>query len=100
MQKDDSDAYLARASIDAGFSFALAAFFVGLGLIAVLARVGLPDTALRFCVWALIFAGLIVIAVRLRTMRPAEFYAGGRNLPPAYAAMAYAALAAGLFLPF
>ena len=35
-QKDESDAYLARASIDAGFSFALAAFFVGLGLLAVL----------------------------------------------------------------
>lgn len=99
-QKDESDAYMARASIDAGFSFALAAFFVGLGLLAVLVRVGLPDTALRFCVWAVIFFGLIVIAARLRTMRPAEFYAGGRNLPPAYAALAYAGLAAGLFLPF
>jgi cation/acetate symporter len=99
-QKDDSDAYLPRASIDAGFSFAIAAFFVGLGLLAVLTRVGLPDSALRFCVWAMIFTGLIVITARLRTMRPAEFYAGGRNLPPAYAALAYAGLASGLFLPF
>jgi cation/acetate symporter len=99
-QKDSSDAYLARASIDTGFSFALAAFVIGLGLLAVLARVGLPETALRFCVWALIFAGLVVVAARLRTMRPAEFYAGGRNLPPVYAALAYAGLAAGLFLPF
>ncbi|MEJ0050419.1 MAG: hypothetical protein WDN02_04250 [Methylovirgula sp.] len=99
-QKHNSDANLGRASIDAGFSFALAAFVVGLGLLAVLARIGLPDIALRFCVWALIFAGLVVIATRLRTMRPAEFYAGGRNLPPAYTALAYAGLAAGLFLPF
>ncbi len=100
MQKHNSDADFGRASIDAGFSFALAAFVVGLGLLAVLARVGLPDTALRFCVWAMIFAGFVVIAARLRTMRPAEFYAGGRNLPPAYTALAYAGLAAGLFLPF
>lgn len=99
-QKDGSDAYSARASIDAGFSFALAAFAIGLGLLGVLARVGLPGALLHFCVWAIIFAGLVVIAVRLRTMRPGEFYAGGRNLPPAYAALAYAGLAAGLFLAF
>src|SRR5579863_8205118 len=98
--KDNSDAYLARASIGAGFSFALAAFAVGLGLLAVLARVGLPDSALRFGVPAMIFAGLIVIAARLRTMRPAEFYAGGRNLPAPYVALTYTGLAAGLFLPF
>ena len=99
-QKDGSDAYSGRASIDAGFSFALAAFAIGLGLLGVLARVGLPGALLRFCVWAVIFSGLAVIAVRLRTMRPGEFYAGGRNLPPAYAALAYAGLAAGLFLAF
>lgn len=98
--KDNSDAYLARASIDAGFSFALAAFAVGLGLLAVLARVGLPESALRFGVPAVIFAGLIVIATRLRTMRPAEFYAGGRNMPAFYVGLTYAGLAAGLFLPF
>ncbi len=98
--KDGSDAYSARASIDAGFSFALAAFAIGLGLLGVLARVGLPGAMLHFCVWAIIFTGLAVIAVRLRTMRPGEFYAGGRNLPPAYAALAYAGLAAGLFLAF
>ncbi len=99
-QKDNLDASQPGAAIGAGFSFALAAFIVGLGLLAVLERVGLPEPVLRFCVWAMIFTGLIVIAARLRTMRPAEFYAGGRNLPPVYAALAYTGLGAGVFLPF
>jgi cation/acetate symporter len=99
-QRDGSDAEAGRAAIDAGFSFALAAFTLGLGLLGVLARVGLPGSLLRFCVWAMIFAGLVVVTVHLRTMRPGEFYAGGRDLPPTYAALAYSGLAAGLFLAF
>jgi len=86
--------------MDGGFSFALAAFAIGLGLIAVLERIGLPDRALRFCVGAMIFFGFVIIAALLRTMRPVDFYAGGRSLPSAYAGLAYAGLATGLFLPF
>jgi cation/acetate symporter len=99
-QQDNSDAYFARVRIDGSFSFALAVFAVGLGLLAVLERVGLPDKALKFCVGALIFSGFIIIAGFLRTMRPADFYAAGRTLPAPYAGLAYAGLAAGLFLPF
>jgi cation/acetate symporter len=96
----DTDATLARARIDGGFSFALAAFGIGLGLLAVLERVGLPDVALKACVGALVFSEFVVIAALLRTMRPVDFYIGGRALPAPYAGLAYAGLAAGLFLPF
>lgn len=99
-QQDISDAYVARARIDGGFSFALAVFAIGLGLLAVLERVGLPDRLLRFCVGAMIFSGFVTIAGLLRTMRPADFYAGGRNLPAPYAGLASAGLAIGLFMPF
>ena len=98
--QQDTDATLARTRIDGGFSFALAAFAVGLGLLAVLERVGLPDPALEASVGVLVFAEFVIIAGILRTMRPVDFYAGGRALPPPYAGLAYAGLAAGLFLPF
>jgi cation/acetate symporter len=98
--QQDIDASLARTRIDGGFSFALAAFAIGLGLLAVLERVGLPDPALKACVAALVFSEFVIIAAILRTMRPVDFYAAGRALPPPYAGLAYAALAAGLFLPF
>lgn len=96
----EQDDLLARERIDGGFSFALAALAIGLGLIAVLERVGLPDRVLSFCVGALVFSGFLITAALLRTMRPADFYAGGRMLPVPYAGLAYAGLAAGLFLPF
>jgi len=98
--QQDTDASLARARIDGGFSFALAAFAAGLGLIAVLERVGLPDQALRLCVTAFILTGFVIIAALLRSMRPVDFYAGGRALPAPYVGLAYAGLSAGLFLPF
>jgi cation/acetate symporter len=100
MTQQDTDATLARTRIDGGFSFALAAFAIGLGLLAVLERVGLPDMALKASVGALVFCEFVVIAALLRTMRPVDFYVGGRALPPPYAGLAYAGLAAGLFLPF
>lgn len=98
--QQDTDATLARTRIDGGFSFALAAFAIGLGLLAVLDRVGLPDAALKASVGVLVFAEFVIIAAILRTMRPVEFYAGGRALPPPYVGLACAGLAAGLFLPF
>ena len=100
MTQQDTDAALARTRIDGAFSFALAAFAVGLGLVAVLERVGLPDAALEASVGFLVFAEFVIIAAILRTMRPVDFYVGGRALPAPYAGLAYAGLAAGLFLPF
>jgi cation/acetate symporter len=96
--QQDTDASLARTRIDGGFSFAFSAFVIGLGLLAVLERVGLPEPALKSCVGALVFSEFLVTAGILRTMRPADFYAG--SLPPPYAGLAYAGIAAGLFLPF
>jgi cation/acetate symporter len=98
--QQEPDASLARTRIDGGFSFALAAFAIGLGLLAVLDRVGLPDAALKASVGVLVFAEFLIIAAILRTMRPVDFYAGGHTLPPPYTGLAYAGLAAGLFLPF
>lgn len=99
-QQDVSDAQIDRARIDGGFSFAIAAFILGFGLLAVLERIGLPDEMLRSGVIALIFSGLAIVALLLRTMRPVDFYAGGRRLPGAYAGVAFAGMVLGLFLPF
>lgn len=99
-QQDFSDVQIDRARIDGGFSFALAAFLLGLGLLAILDRVGMPDEVLRVGVLGLIFSGLVVIAVSLRTMRPLDFYAGSRRLPASYAGIVFAGAAFGLFLPF
>lgn len=100
MTQQDIEASSARARIDGGFSFTLAVFAVGLGLIAVLERVGLPEQALKLCVCALILGGFVLIAAIMRSMRPVDFHAGGRILPAPYAGLAYAGLSAGLFLPF
>ncbi len=99
-QHEISDAQIDRARIDGGFGFALAAFVLGLGLLAILDRIGLPDDMLRIGVLGLIFAGLIVIALWMRTMRPADFYAGGRRLPASYAGLVFAGSGFALFLPF
>ena len=99
-QHDSPDAQIDRARIDGGFGFASAAFALGLGLLTLLERVGLPDEMLRIGVIALIFAGLAIVAVFLRTMRPIGFYAGGRRLPGTYAGLAFAGVTFGLFLPF
>jgi cation/acetate symporter len=94
------DAQNDRARIDGGFSFSASAFILGLGLLAVLDRIGLPDELLRIGVLALIFCGLAVIAILRRTMRPVEFYVAGRCLPASYAGIVFAGAAFGLFLPF
>lgn len=95
-----SDAQIDRARIDGGFSFALAAFILGLGLLAVLNRVGMPDDMLRGGLFVLLFCGLLVVVLWRRTMRLGEFYAGGRVLPAIYAGMAFAGLSFALVLPF
>ena len=99
-QRASPDAQIDRARIDGGFGFASAAFVLGLGLLAVLERVGLPNKLLQIGVIALIFVGLVIVALFLRTMRPIDFYAGGRRLPGTYAGLAFAGVTFGLFLPF
>ncbi|HEY1736675.1 MAG TPA: hypothetical protein VGG12_08515, partial [Methylovirgula sp.] len=94
-----SDVQIDRARIDGGFSFALAAFLLGIGLLAVLDRVGMPDDMLRAGLLTLLFCGLFVISIWQRTMRLTQFYAASRVVPSAYAGMAVAALAFALFLP-
>jgi cation/acetate symporter len=83
---------------DAGVGFGLAAFGVGLGLLAVLDRIGLPDRLLHLLVLALTIAGFVAAAVAQRTTRTNYFYAAGNVLPPRYSGLAAAALAAGLFV--
>lgn len=99
-EQDRSDAQIDRARIDGGFSFALAAFLAGLGLLALLERIGLPDALLRLGVVALIFSGIAFITARSRSMRPVDFFAGGRRLPASYAGLAFAGTTLGLALPF
>ncbi|MHB8885923.1 MAG: hypothetical protein ACYC5H_12770 [Methylovirgula sp.] len=99
-QQDRPDSQIDRTRIDGGFSFAVAALALGLGLLTILERIGLPDEVLRIGVIALIFAGLIITVLFLRTMRPIDYYAGGRRLPATYAGLAFAGVALGVFLPF
>jgi cation/acetate symporter len=89
---------LEKARIDAGFGFGLAAFAAGLGLLALLDRIGLPDRLLRVFVLALTISGFLAAAAIRRTTRTAYFYAAGRVLPASYSGLAAAALTAGLFL--
>ncbi|TAL83648.1 MAG: hypothetical protein EPN75_00850 [Beijerinckiaceae bacterium] len=99
-QHDVSDAQSDRAHIDGGMGFALAAFALGLGLLAVLGRIGLRDDLLRIGMVSLIFSGLVVVAIRSRTMRPAEFFAAGSRLPAPYVGLVFSGGIVGLFLPF
>jgi cation/acetate symporter len=89
---------LEKARIDAGFGFGLAAFAAGLGLLALLDRIGLPDRLLRLFVLALTISGFLATAAIRRTTRTAYFYAAGRVLSASYCGLATAALAAGLFM--
>lgn len=83
--------------MDAGVGFGLAVFAAGLGLLAVLDRIGVPDRLLRLLVLGLTIGALLVVATVRRTTRPAYFYAAGGTLPPRYSGLAAAALSAGLF---
>jgi cation/acetate symporter len=89
---------LEKSQIDAGVAFGLAAFAAGLGLLAILDRIGLPDSLLRLFVVILTLASFIVAAALRRSTRTVYFYAAGRILPTTYSGLAAAALAAGLFL--
>ena len=89
-----------RTAIDGRVVFAMSAFVLLAGLVALLDRVGVPERLVSNLGPFFTLAGLAIIGVLLRSMRISRFYAGGRAVPAAYAGLASAALAAGLVLPF
>jgi len=89
-----------RAGIDGRFAFALAILLSGIGLLALMDRVGVPDGLVRALSILFVLSGVAVIGALLRTMRVSWFYAAGRALPAPYAGLAMAGLGAALFLPF
>jgi cation/acetate symporter len=92
--------HLQRAGIDGRFAFVLAVLLSGIGLLALMSRVGVPDGLVRALSIMFVLIGLGVIGALLRTMRVSWFYAAGRSLPSPYAGLAMAGLGAALFLPF
>ena len=91
---------LERAAIDGRVAFATAAFALAAGLVALLDRVGVPERLVAVLAPVAALTGLAIVGLLLRTMRISRFYAAGRAVPPAYAGLAFASLAASLFIPF
>ncbi len=89
-----------RATIDGRVSFAVAAFALGAGLVALLDRIGVPEGIVGILGPVLVLAGLCLIGLLLHAVRVSRFYAAGRAVPPSYAGLALAALATSLALPF
>jgi cation/acetate symporter len=92
--------HLHRAAIDGRVAFGVAVLLSGIGLLALMDRVGVPDGLVRALAPIFVLCGLITIAALLRTMRVSWFYAAGRAIPAPYAGLAMASLGAALFLPF
>lgn len=76
--------------------FAAAAFLLGIGLIAVLERVGAPDAFVQALgpLFALLALGVIGALTRAPSL--IDFLAARRSAPPLYCGLAFAATAAGL----
>ena len=91
---------LERAGIDGRVAFALAAFALGAGLVALLDRLGVPERLVSVLAPVAAAAGLATVGLLVRTMRVSRFYAAGRAVPGAYAGLALASIGVGLFLPF
>ncbi len=89
-----------RAAMDGRVAFAAGAFVVAAGLIALLDRAGAPPRLVAVLGPGATLCGLALIGVLLRNMLISRFYAAGRATPAAYAGLAFASLAAGLFMPF
>ncbi len=94
------DTLRARASIEGRVAFAVAAFLVAAGLVGLVDRVGAPESIVAALGSIVTLLGLAVLGLLLQAMRISRFYAAGRSVPPPYAALAWAGLAAGLALPF
>jgi cation/acetate symporter len=91
---------LVRAAIDGRVAFTTGAFATAAALVGLLDRVGAPPRLVAILGPAVALVGLACVGLLVRTMRISRFYAGGRVVPPVYAGLAFASLAAGLFLPF
>ncbi|MDH7797348.1 MULTISPECIES: hypothetical protein [unclassified Beijerinckia] len=91
---------LERASIDGRVAFAVTAFALAVGLVALLDRVGVPERIVGVLAPVVLLAGLAIVGLLLRSMRISRFHAAGRAVPAPYAGLAFTALSAGLFLPF
>ncbi|MCC2095817.1 MAG: hypothetical protein KDJ29_02945 [Hyphomicrobiales bacterium] len=89
-----------RAAIDGRVSFAVAAFALGAGLVALLDRVGVPERIVGLLGPILALGGLSLIGLLVHAVRISRFYAAGRAGPPPYAGLALVALASGLAIPF
>jgi cation/acetate symporter len=89
-----------QAKVKARASFALAAFWLGVALLTLLDRVGMPERLVGWLALIAALAGLTVIAILLRTMRISRFYAGGRLMPASFGGLAAASLAFALAWPF
>ena len=76
--------------------FAAAAFLLGVGLIAVLERVGAPDGLVQALGPLLALFELGVIGVMTRAPTLLDFLAARRSAPTLYGALAFAATAAGI----
>jgi hypothetical protein len=87
-----------RAKIDGRAAFAGAAYLMGLGLIFLLERVGAPDGLVRALAPLFALTGLALLGVLTRSTRVPAFFAAERAIPPPYAGLAFAAIAAGLIL--
>ncbi len=91
---------LERAAIDGRVAFALAAFALGAGLVALLDRLGVPERLVAILAPVATATGLATVGLLVGSMRISRFYAAGRAVPGYYAGLALASLGAGLFLPF
>ncbi len=91
---------LVRAAINGRVAFTTGAFATAAALVALLDRVGAPPRLVAILGPAVALVGLAAVGLLVRTMRISRFYAGGRAVPATYAGLAFASLAAGLFLPF
>jgi cation/acetate symporter len=89
-----------RASIDGRVAFAVAAFAIAAGLVALLDRVGVPERIVGVLGPIFVLGGLAIVGVLLHGMRVSRFHAAGRAVPAPYAGLAFMALSTGLFLPF
>ncbi len=89
-----------RRAIDGRVAFAIAGFVALAGSVALLDRVGAPESLVRAMGPLFILAALAASGILLRSMRVSRFYAAGRAVPTPYAGFAAAAICVGIALPF
>jgi cation/acetate symporter len=89
-----------RRRIEGRVAFAMAAFAMAIGLVALADAAGAPARIVTALGPVVTLAGLAVIGVVMQAMRVSAFYAGSRAAPGAYAGLAAAGSACALTLPF